>query len=148
MLSTASSGHVLNIFSMIIIFDLPQAASWILHPLSVLRSIATYISKPMFVHYPPRRYHLDIDLSAQIHSPGMNIAARLLLKFVTKSFTNFHRNIYEDIHSGRVSCWSLNMMCRHLLSNLFFYGPVLPKAGAGRYLDDTVLYQIEAQEKN
>ena len=38
------------------------------------------------------------------------------------------------------------MMCRHLLSNLFFDGPVLPKAGSGRYLDDAVLDQSEARE--
>ena len=72
----------------------------------------------------------------------------MIVEFFTKSLINFQQNISEDFPSGRVSRWSLNLMYRHILSNLFCDSPVLPKVGAGRYLDDTVLYQIEAQEKN
>ena len=75
-LSTASSVSVLTSFSLIIIFYLPKATSWILHSLSGLRSIATYIGKPMFIHSPSIPYHLYIDSSAQTQSPGLNISAQ------------------------------------------------------------------------
>ena len=71
-----------------------------------------------------------------------------MLKFETKLSTNVHRNLSGDIPSGRVSFWSLNLMCRHKLSNILRDNPVSPKVEAGTYLDGAILDQSEAREPN
>jgi len=69
----------------------PQDAFWISQPFSGLRSMATYIGSPIEIHGPPRPYHLIIDSSTQMVSPGVTCASRWALMEHMKSLMSAHR---------------------------------------------------------
>ena len=69
----------------------PHTPSWISHPNSGFLPMETCIGGPIFIHSPTKQYHPEIYSSACMWLEGKYVDCQRLLKFSTKSSTNFHR---------------------------------------------------------
>ena len=133
-----------KILSRIIIPGRSHAEFWISAPFSGFLYIATYIGKPKFIQWPLCPYHRDMDSSSHMRSEGENRFVWYWLKWVTKSWKNFHRWASWLIPSPRTSGWWLHRTCLHRISKRFLFIPVFPKAEADLYFDwDTVYHRLD-----